>query len=108
MGRGIAVLDVVTDPVGTTIQPLNKSGYTLSVWPNPASDKINIATLDNLNGEVVLTIVSALGIVVDMVRFDSEKMRSGYELSVQNLQPGVYTLRISDFMSSESIRFVKN
>jgi hypothetical protein len=80
----------------------------LTVYPNPASGKIKLETTGDLQGEVVVTIFSSLGTLVDIIRLDSEDLVGGYELTVQNLQPGIYTLRVTDLKSAGSVRFVRN
>ncbi len=80
----------------------------LTVYPNPSSDIIKVITMNDLNGEIMLTIVSPLGTIIDMFRLDSEKLAGGYELSVQNLRSGIYTLRVTSPESSGSVRFIKN
>ncbi|MHC1774230.1 MAG: T9SS type A sorting domain-containing protein [Lentimicrobium sp.] len=80
----------------------------LTVYPNPASEKIKVITTGDLQGEIVVTIVSSTGTIVDKIRLDSEDLVGGYELSVQNLQYGIYTLRVTDSKSAGSVRFIRN
>jgi len=92
-----------------TLSVQDKTRLTgITVYPNPASDKIKVTTTGDLQGEVVVTIVSSMGTIIEMNRLSSEEMLGGYELSVQNLGSGIYTLRVTDSKPAGSVRFVRN
>lgn len=63
MGRGIAVLEVITDPVGVGIfeEISSKSENSLSVYPNPATEKVHIEFDNDRIGFVQLSVYDLNG-----------------------------------------------
>lgn len=110
LGRGIAVLDVVTDPVSVTEKPLIKQENTLSVFPNPASVKVDIGFDHDKSGPVQLSVYDIQGKKVkDLIGKTLEKGRhtSAWDLTGQNgkrIENGVYFARL---LTADQIKTVK-
>jgi streptogramin lyase len=112
MGRGMAVLDVVTDPVSVTKKPLNKPVNTLTVWPNPATHKTEIAFTNELSGPVQLAIYDLQGrMVKELINhaIDKGQQTITWDLTNQTGQPvgaGIYVARLSNPKEVKSAKIV--
>ncbi|MBK6966858.1 MAG: T9SS type A sorting domain-containing protein [Bacteroidales bacterium] len=112
MGRGMAVLDVVTDPVGIAEKPFNKTDNNLSVWPNPATDKVEIAFNSEIAGQVQLAVYDLQGRLVKELISNNISRGShtiSWDLTGQGgsrVVNGVYIARLSDTEQTETIKIV--
>ena len=102
LGRGIAVLTVITDPVGVTAQSPDSMELTIKSYPNPTSDRVNIAFDNSTSGFVQLSVYDSQGRKIsDLI---SQKMNKGlhsvqWDLTGQEgirIKPGVYFARLSN------------
>lgn len=84
--------------VGVSEETLNPA---LSVYPNPAEDKLQIEGLDNLNGLGKLTITDFLGALLITV----ESADNGIDIS--ELSSGIYLVHIEHATGERSIKFTK-
>jgi hypothetical protein len=61
LGRGIAVLTIITDPVGVAEKADLKPAANLSVYPNPASDKVYFSFNNEKDGPVQISVYDVQG-----------------------------------------------
>jgi hypothetical protein len=78
LGRGIVVLDIITNPVGIAENTSFKTENYLTAYPNPASEKVEIGFNANEAGFVQLSIFDLNGRIVK-------------EITAANLGAGPYT-----------------
>ena len=64
----------------------------VKVFPNPASEIVSIS-LKNVSDKISLNIYDVMGRIVKQQDFDDKK---DIRLSVEDFQPGIYYLKISD------------
>ncbi|MBK6963341.1 MAG: T9SS type A sorting domain-containing protein [Bacteroidales bacterium] len=74
--------------VNTTLQPIAEKPEVISVFPNPANDKVNIVFKNN-TGEFSLQITDHSGREIAAYSIDGE----ANTLDLSNLKPGMYLLR---------------
>lgn len=70
----------------------NSFSSEVKVFPNPASETVNIS-LENTSKNASLVMFDVMGRMVKQVAFETKKE---IQFSVENLQPGVYYLKISE------------
>ena len=96
------------------VQPANGSnGITelnagdVALWPNPVADELNVALNSALRGTAIFTVIDLNGRVVLNERH-ALNGRTQLRLATEALEPGMYTLRITDGARTvASQRFVK-
>lgn len=102
LGRGIAVLDVVTDPVGIAAdeKPLHAERFT--VFPNPAGDKTEFEFETVITGQVQLSVFDMQGRVISVIldqELEAGKHRVPWNCTGGNgnkLMPGLYIARLNE------------
>ncbi len=110
LGRGIAVLTIITDPVSVAEKDHVKQDFNISASPNPASDKVDITFTNDRVGFVQLSVYDILGKKVkDII---NEKMEIGRHTAEWNLtdQSGnsvISGLYFARYMNSGYIETVK-
>ncbi|WP_157976224.1 T9SS type A sorting domain-containing protein [Lewinella sp. IMCC34191] len=72
-----------------------KTPGTVSVFPNPVSDQLNVTLDDTYLGETYLTVTDALGRRLYDARYQMEEHSLRAELPVADLPAGVYYLHVS-------------
>lgn len=80
----------------------------LELWPNPVSDAINISLIASHSSRLQLSVLDLNG---RLVKSNSNAIATGnnrFSLPVNDLESGMYLLRISDGNNVVSRRFVKN
>lgn len=77
---------------------------SVSVFPNPAGDKLNIETGKFASQQVALTVISATGIIE--MKENISAVQSAC-LDIKNLKPGNYILQITNGKELESVKFIK-
>jgi len=82
----------------------NERANVLQVYPNPASDRINI--LFDLVGQANIEIIDMTGRRVHNTRYNSGGF-TNYALDVSSLNPGVFFIRVSADGESNVLRFIK-
>ncbi len=75
--------------VGTFVETVETEPLEMSVYPNPASDKINIAFNDAVDGYVEL--INQQGAIVRRVDFDTYSY--GVSIDVSDLHQGLYIVK---------------
>jgi hypothetical protein len=88
---------ITTDDIGCTnqsnsieIDPLS----TISIYPNPASEKIEISIIDNNIGEVSVEIFNSSGTTMETFKSSKTGFIFNSILSLSDLLPGIYMVEI--------------
>lgn len=94
------------NPSTAVVNPL-KSDISLQVFPNPASDQVNISIELNAPEQMNITLMDVMGKEVDLVY--SGKLNKGsnlisYELS--DLPSGIYFLQLSGLETTQTIKLI--
>lgn len=99
---------------GFTINVLNPSANgieengvkaTVSLWPNPATDVVNVAVNGAISGARTVTITDLNGRVVLSERHTFNGGRTQFTMNTAQLADGIYTVRIgNDNMSQRFVR----
>ena len=77
------------------------AGSTLSVYPNPAADRLHLALPGNAE-PVSVTVLDVRGAVVSTARYEGHGV-----LNVAGLANGLYVVRVNDGTTSFAQRFTK-
>ena len=98
--------DYTITVTGGTIRAMSRSsvagaGSTLSVYPNPASDRLNLVLSGNAE-PVSVTVIDVRGAVVSTARYEGNGV-----LNVAGLANGLYVVRVNDGTTSFAQRFTK-
>ncbi|AHM62947.1 hypothetical protein D770_23510 [Flammeovirgaceae bacterium 311] len=79
-----------------------------TVYPNPASDWVNVALGSEFNGQVKVQLLNLAGQVQKSeIRQAEAGSSSRIDLGELNLQPGLYIINITDGVQSRSVKFFK-
>lgn len=95
---------LVRDASISGVGEFNQMENNLKVYPNPASDYINVNTTAFSSAMRTLKIVDLLGAVV---YFKSEGLTSFEKINIQSLNPGIYFLTIENKEGIFSKKFIK-
>jgi streptogramin lyase len=112
LGRGIAVLDVVTDPVGIATEEKPLHTDRLTVFPNPAGDKTEFEFETVLAGQVQLSVFDLQGRVVAVIldkELEAGKHQVPWNCTGSNgdkLMPGLYVARFTEAGKTYSTKVV--
>ena len=99
---------------GTILKTTNGAGFptvvenislesTFTVYPNPATNKINIATNSNLQGETTICIFNMNGAILQQEKFQSQNL---IEMDVSAMAKGIYLLQMQTKAGVESKKLV--
>jgi hypothetical protein len=105
--NGPAIQAAIQQALGTTgIQQPSNNGNEVSIYPNPASDKISVSYSLTRAGEVHLEVINVNGAVVKTL---SQKQASGQQSATIDfdvaLAPGNYTLKLHSEGTSKVASF---
>ena len=78
----------------------------LEVYPNPASEVLNVQYESEVEATGVARIIDLFGKVINQVQWDLTEGQNNYELNLQTLPQGTYLLEINDGSTSKIKRFV--
>jgi len=112
LGRGIAVLKITTNPVSISDQKYKKPEFSLSVYPNPASEKVDIGFNNDHSGFVKLSVYDIHGKKVkDIIGKTLEKGLHTAEWNLTNLSgnrvvSGIYFARYMNAGYTESAKII--
>jgi len=112
LSRGIAVLHVITVPVGITGPPDTGTGGSLVSYPNPFTSRTTLSFSTGSDGNVSLTIYDISGRVIrDLVSTfytsgTSSVEWDGCDNRGNGVAPGIYTCRLTERDHSRSILIV--
>jgi hypothetical protein len=76
---------------------------TFTVYPNPATDKISIATNSNPQGETTICIFNMNGALLQQDKFQSQNL---IEMDVSAMAKGIYLLQIQAKAGVETKKLV--
>ncbi|MDP2194219.1 MAG: T9SS type A sorting domain-containing protein, partial [Alphaproteobacteria bacterium] len=76
---------------------------TITIYPNPATNKISIATNNNLQGETTICIFNMNGALLQQKIFQSQNL---IELDVSTLPKGFYLVKIQSNKGIETKKLV--
>jgi len=80
----------------------------LSIFPNPVASEINISMVaSDLSGDATIQIVSVLGEVVYFENCETSNNTLDKTISVNQLAPGMYTVRVIADTQLSAIQFIK-
>ena len=103
----------VQNPNANAVQDI-VSDNSIAVWPNPATDELNVALVNGMKGTVTVMITDLDGRTVKTERMSLAGGRSQLRIATSGLNAGMYLLRIlpaegtvSDGSMNLSQRFVK-
>lgn len=102
-GRGVVVESAEMVP---TVSPI--SGYsTISIFPNPATSDAFLATGEEINGPVVISIYSLDGALV--VRQEAQNLQKNqwFALKTHHLPTGAYIVRLESNQFTASQKLIK-
>ena len=103
----IAEMTIGTEGDITGTEDINEN-IGVSVFPNPASDKITVALqLENLSANVNLQVVDAQGRIVKSQNYSHVK-ESNLGMDIKDLNTGMYMINIRTAEGFTSTRFVKD
>jgi len=99
---------------GTILKTTNGGGFptfvenvsqesTFTVYPNPATNKINIETHGNLLGETTICIFNMNGAILQLEKFQSQTL---IEMDVSAMVKGIYLLQIQTKAGVETEKLV--
>ena len=76
---------------------------SMSIFPNPASTRFNISLNSNSQGETLIKLYNTNGIKVLEFRTEKPETEFNREITVNNLQDGIYTIEVS--VNKEEIQY---
>lgn len=100
---GLSVPYVATTDLAMGVPVLSGTQGSLHVWPDPATDQVNVRLANARTSGADLTVIDAAGRVVRTVKAHA----STVVLDVRDLAPGNYTVRSDDHGTISSARFMK-
>jgi hypothetical protein len=83
------------------------SQVKMNISPNPTSEIINITYEGGYIGNVTLDIVNVEGRIVKQVETHKSSAIFQESLRIENLKPGIYTLRVREKKETKTARFIK-
>ena len=112
LGRGIAVLQVVSNPVNIAEQSRFESAISLSAFPNPANQKTEIGFQLENDGFVQLSIYDILGEKVK--ELVNNNLQSGQNTAMWDLtnqvgekvETGIYFARLTTARDAKSVKII--
>lgn len=89
----------------TGVLDMNEAVAGMKLYPNPASDVVNVEVSSSVNGEIVMEVFNLLGQKVQSVKAVNNKAAIG----IADLAPGAYIVDCySDGTKVAAARFIKN
>jgi hypothetical protein len=76
------------------VQNTLKNSMKLEIFPNPASDELNVNLSNAYMGKTVLTLFNNNGQVVLETRLDKMQEEQTFPITIRNLLPGNYILQV--------------
>lgn len=102
-GQGVGIF-----PVTTSVSMSEKSSLTdISVFPNPASESINIRGVVQQSEQWNVKIMNVLGQEMNTFQYTTLPGEATISIPILNLTQGTYIIEISDGHRQASFRFIK-
>jgi hypothetical protein len=90
--------------LGVEDKPLTDN---LSIYPNPATDKVTIKSGLVITGKIVLSIINSNGNSVKSIAINANDLSQGYDLLIDGLAPGLYTVLVRGTELTGMEKFIK-
>ncbi len=90
----------------TTINEIDQTAFRFNVYPNPASNYVELKTGSVLNGKVNITLINDLGIEIKSFNFPKYN-GNALKINIEGLPKGVYYVRMKTADGSCAKQFVK-
>jgi len=81
--------------------------YKLTVFPNPASDKIYLKSEIDVNTDFIVTIFNDIGRMVFCQQYDNLYIDGPLEIDIKGFKGGLYLFRINNSKAYGTIRVIK-
>ena len=81
--------------------------FSIALYPNPAKDKIFVSLKAQQHQQIKMGIYNLQGQLLKQLRFSTDEL---IQQDIQDLNPGIYVLRVQDATSAKLIgesKFVK-
>jgi len=112
LSRGVAVLKVISEPVGTELVEMSKTDLLVSNYPNPFNEKTSVSFFLKADGRVSIDIIDINGRIVK--NFKDTFYSAGTSAVVWNrddnsgnkVSPGIYICRLISGTESAYIRMI--
>lgn len=85
------------------VSNVNKNDFSLSAYPNPAQDKVQVAVIGTRNGRSQLVVTDLTGRQLIDVPMDSNKAI----VDMSGLASGIYMLKYKDDVRTETLKITK-
>lgn len=103
VGYGGTILKITNgDGFPTAVENITQES-TFTVYPNPATKKISIATKSNLQGETTFCIFNMNGAILQQEKFQSQNL---IEMDVSTMAKGIYLIKIQTKAGIETKKLV--
>jgi hypothetical protein len=100
-----SVSNIVTNNILSSKNELVPASF--EIYPNPATDRLQIKSALKMDGKIILSVVSATGQVVKKITVDADEINKGYIFMLDKMAPGIYNLQVKSAESIGSVRFIK-
>lgn len=90
-----------------TVQISNLATGSISAYPVPASDVLNLKTVQSAKGSVSITISDLMGRKLYSTTRTAEKGVNTYAIPINQLSNGMYMVRVSSPDDTNTMRFIK-
>ena len=80
-----------------------KDAFALTVYPNPATDKLQVKIFGEIKGNAQISVVDIMGRII----FNQLVRSHEIDLDISILSPGIYLLRYQDAKRQEAIKIEK-
>jgi hypothetical protein len=80
------------------------NGFDVRIFPNPASEYINIVYECDLEKDLTIELFNTLGVLIKSYRFHGTNTHS---IDIRDLSGGYYIARITDGVLQKTLPFIK-
>lgn len=96
-GAHFAIEDIVVEngftPRGSEHETIIEDQYLVSVFPNPANNSVSIA-LNGFDQNAIVELLNVHGQIVKTLNVNDTELQQVQEININNLNPGVYFVRV--------------
>jgi hypothetical protein len=89
------------------INTLSSTNSQITVYPNPATDLINIVLTTSKKIKVTIEILDVRGSLVHKQACVFSNDRSGEQIAIANLEPGIYLIKMRSDEEFKTIKLIK-
>ncbi len=95
----------LTTSISTSIKELSKESFC-SIYPNPTTDKLNIALNSTKEGNYNYTVFNQLGQVILLGNLELKNGKPA-TINTQEINSGIYFIQVTNGSESQTIKFIK-